>query len=521
MHESAVESKTEERALVARAQAGDRLAADRLLQRHRRMVVAVAYHALRNTDDAHDVAQEALVYALVHLPELREPAKFATWLRNVTLTQCADYRRRRGTRRLGEPLTILTERAEEAAFAERFAIKEAVKRLSDAHRTTLLLHYAGGWSREEVAALLGVPVNTVRSRLMAAKRHLRADLDIFDATRRKIMPVKETVALSEAQSSLIATAFPGARVVSVLTDPEPWVPFSPRVRLALADGSEKAVDFRGDIDLQKAELINTLARLGIPGPRIVHGPAARPAGNGYDTLCEVPAGENLLLWALGGTPHRLRLATERAFESIDRLQGATEALLADPVAKGLTRRTLSDEAAALTEDAKWKTDRWLNVPESDVRAWRQDPWFRDAAAKVAAAVKDISAPLVLTDYLHYFPNWVRIQPGADPFNEPSGWPGDPRYAENPIVEYVAPYGHIGDPLLGLAMVWIYDCYPFVHTGFVEQYLWRHGISRREFAPRLALQALKTMARQLPVKKPDDGSFWDAVHGWAEQGLTWM
>jgi hypothetical protein len=38
----------------------------------------------------------------------------------------------------------------------------------------------------------------------------------------------------------------------------------------------------------------------------------------------------MTLWTLGGTPHRIRLATERMMEGIDRLQGATEALLADP-----------------------------------------------------------------------------------------------------------------------------------------------------------------------------------------------
>jgi hypothetical protein len=299
------------------------------------------------------------------------------------------------------------------------------------------------------------------------------------------------------------------------------MPFSPRVRLALADGKKKTIDFRGDLDPHKVELIRYLAGSGIPGPRLVHGPVARTDGSGYDTLCKVPAGENLLLWTLGGTPHRIRLATERAFESIDRLQGITDALLADSVGKGLSRRTLADEAAALTDDAKWKADPWLNVPESEVAVWRRDSWFRAALTKVEAAVKDIHDPLVFTNYLHFFPNFVRIQPAADLLNEPLGWPGDPRYQENPIVEYVAPYGHIGDPLLDLAMVWIYDCYPFVHTGFVEQYLWRHGVSRREFAPRLALRALQTVARQLPVKRPDEGGWWDAVRGWAEQGLAWM
>ena len=100
-----------------------------------------------------------------------------------------------------------------------------------------------------------------------------------------------------------------------------------------------------------------------------------------------------------------------------------------------------------------------------------------------------------------------------------GWPGDARLSSNPVVELVSPFGHFGDPLLGLAMVWIYDCYPFVHTGFVEQFLWRRGKTRRDFAPRLMLQALQTL--QKGTQPGDIGEYPSALHGWVEQGLIWL
>ena len=72
------------------------------------------------------------------------------------------------------------------------------------------------------------------------------------------------------------------------------------------------------------------------------------------------------------------------------------------------------------------------------------------------------------------------------------------------------------------MVWVQDCYPFVHTGFVEQFLWRRGVTQREFAPRLALKALQMIARDLPHARPaEGGGYWDGLHGWAEQGLGWL
>jgi hypothetical protein len=195
----------------------------------------------------------------------------------------------------------------------------------------------------------------------------------------------------------------------------------------------------------------------------------------------------------------------------------TDALLADPAGADLPRRTLTDEAARID-----------TMPRTEAGDWRDDPWFAAALTKVRAAVADIDTPLVYTDYLHFFPNFVRVYPEADPFNEPLGWPGDVRLASNPIAEYVTPQGHIGDPLLGLTMVWIYDCYPFVHTGFVEQFLWRRGVSRREFAPRLALRALIEIQRALPLARParegepvwEGGTYWDSLRGYVEQGLAW-
>jgi RNA polymerase sigma factor (sigma-70 family) len=499
---------------------GDPLALQRLIERHRRSVTLIAYQALGNSDDAQDVAQEALAYALQRLGELRDRSRFAGWLRHITLSLCVDYRRRRGTRRLGEPITVLNKASEEANFADRLSIRQAVAHLSEAHRTVLLLHYVGGWSQAEVARLLAIPLNTVRSRLMAAKRLLRTDLQSLypqpHRAQRKSMST-DTLTLSTAHTTLLEAAFSGARILSVQTDPEAWMPFSPRVRIALPNGEAKTVDFR-TLSPRKAEVYAALSRLGIPTPRLIGEPD--PA-TGL-TLCEPPAGENALLWALGGTPHRIRLATERAFESIDRLQGATAALLADPIGTQLPHRTLADEAATIVSEEQWQADTWLNWPASDVAGWRADPWFAGALAQVQASVANINDPLVFTNYLHFFPGWIRIEVGPDPINEPLGWPGDRRMQCNPIVEYVDPDGYIGDPLLGLAMVWIYDCYPFVHTGFVEQYLWRKGLSKRDFGPRLALRALQVIARELPVKRPQEGAeYWDSLHGYVEQGIAWM
>src|SRR5262249_3269618 len=140
--------------LIGKALAGDRFAAERLFERHRPAVVQTAHRALGNMDDAYDVAQEALLYALSRLTDLRDRSKFGAWLRQLTLSHWADYRRRRTTRRLGEPMHGLEEASEEADFTQRLMLQQALEHLSEDHRGTLLLHYASGWSVAEVASLL-------------------------------------------------------------------------------------------------------------------------------------------------------------------------------------------------------------------------------------------------------------------------------------------------------------------------------------------------------------------------------
>ena len=509
--------------LISRTRAANRTAFHTLCERHRARVVSIALRALGNADDAQDIAQQAFVYLFQKLEELREPERLAGWLHALTLSLCSDYRRRRGTRTLGEPITMLNEASEERNLVENLMLRDALAHLPEAQRLTFLLHYEGGWTRDEIARLLDIPINTVRSRLMSAKQTLRTDLSALSIAREKTKLTRTMTPkfnLSDRQLQLLSTAFPDATVREVTADPEPWMPFKRRVRLSLADGTETVCDLRDDIRPEHLELHAALNRLGVPAPNPLTPPISDGTG-GYLSLCAQAKGENLLLWALGGTPHRIRLATERAFEGIDRLQSLTDALRSDPVGAKLPTRTLQDEANTLTDPDLWSADAWLNTPDNHSAEWRQDDWFRASAAKVQERVSGIEAPLVFTHYLHFFPNSLRIIPSKLPMDTPISGITDKRYTENPLCEFVSPFGGFGDPLLGLSMVWIYDCYPFVHTGFVEQYLWQHDLSRREFAPCLALRALQVLARECSVTHPSEDGYAGALRGYVEWGLGIM
>jgi RNA polymerase sigma-70 factor (ECF subfamily) len=165
---------------VRQAREGRREAFTALVERYRDLLCGLAYHYLGDREDAQDAAQEAFLYAFRHLQALREPDRFGPWLRRIGQSRCADLLRQRG-RRIVEELGSLRSAEPchdpSSALAARLVVREALARLPEGARLAVTLVYLGGYSHEEVARFLEVPVNTVRSRLQAAKRRLRVELE--------------------------------------------------------------------------------------------------------------------------------------------------------------------------------------------------------------------------------------------------------------------------------------------------------------------------------------------------------
>lgn len=168
--------QTDDGELIRRTLAGDGCAFAELVDRYRGMVYGTAFHQLGSADDAQDAAQDVFLHAFGRLPDLRAGDKFAPWLRRMTVNRCADLRRRNS-----EELSAHEQEATHASgpmerVATRLLVQEALGRLSDKTRLTVILCYVSGYSHAEVAQFLEIPVNTVRSRLLHAKRQLREEM---------------------------------------------------------------------------------------------------------------------------------------------------------------------------------------------------------------------------------------------------------------------------------------------------------------------------------------------------------
>jgi RNA polymerase sigma factor (sigma-70 family) len=173
---------TELSELVEAAQAGDSKANAALMQRFQRMAYATAFRYLKDHHLAQDLVQEAALEAFLHLPQLKEPAAFPGWFRQIVFHQCMRVLRQ-------TPLQHTSlEALSDALFAEsnpedlamqkevQAYVDSAVASLPPHERLVTMLFYGCHYSYNEVSAYLKIPLTTVKKRLHSARRKLKAQL---------------------------------------------------------------------------------------------------------------------------------------------------------------------------------------------------------------------------------------------------------------------------------------------------------------------------------------------------------
>jgi RNA polymerase sigma-70 factor (ECF subfamily) len=165
---------------VAAARAGDSDAWAALFRRYQLPLYVYVVELVHNEQTALDIVQETFVNATRYLRSLRDDAKFGSWLFSIAHQKCQQHWRK--PRRdevppdeheleLGiddtAPFDLLIRREQEEEFMS------LLNKLSEAHRSVVLLHFLEELPLDEIAEVTGVSVGTVKSRLHYAKKELR------------------------------------------------------------------------------------------------------------------------------------------------------------------------------------------------------------------------------------------------------------------------------------------------------------------------------------------------------------
>jgi aminoglycoside phosphotransferase len=276
---------------------------------------------------------------------------------------------------------------------------------------------------------------------------------------------KENGAPVSIESSLLSLYPPETRILEIRSYRPGYADFPARASARLPDGTvvRCVVKRSGDLErLQTEAALTSMAReLGLPAPEILAGPlpcAEEGAAGSALFMSEMPG--RPLPWIALNDLREADRTCDLLFAGVRRLHGLTEAVRRHPAARLLPEFGLMREWEAIVQRSA---------------DWERDDRFARAVEILGRTLPRIEAPLVFSNGDYNPLNFLADENGL------TGW-----------IDFE--YARFEDPHIGFAkfLLWADDDYGWgtgKKTGLVERWLYAENISRREFAPRLALRLL--------------------------------
>ena len=171
-------------AVVARCLEGDRNAYEEIVKRHQRTLFNVALRLLGNYEDARDATQIAFIKAYEHLDGFDRDQRFFSWLYRILKNECLNVLRGRRPLQgvyLDLPAVAAADPVERGQ--RQRAVQAALQTLSLDYREVVVLRHFTELSYDEIAATLGIPAKTVKSRLYTARQQLGDQLSEWRVAR--------------------------------------------------------------------------------------------------------------------------------------------------------------------------------------------------------------------------------------------------------------------------------------------------------------------------------------------------
>lgn len=154
--------------LVKKAQRNDTAAFIQLIEENKTALYKAAKSYLSSEEDIADVMQDTILSAYEHIGELKTASYFKTWLTRILINRCTDMLRQ-------QRQTVSIELTEESAAPQKeseYEFYELLKELPQSDRAIFLLYYGEGFNTREVAEILSMNENTVKSRLKRGRKKL-------------------------------------------------------------------------------------------------------------------------------------------------------------------------------------------------------------------------------------------------------------------------------------------------------------------------------------------------------------
>ncbi len=175
--------------LIARFQQGDNYAFDLLVKRYKEPLLNFVFRFVGEREEAEDIVQETFLRLFKNKHYYREIAKFSTWIYTIAGNLAKTELRRRKRRKLLSISHFMSnekdydipdedsnpERDTNTVITDKI-IQQAIDKLSPKFKQVILLRDVQGFSYEEIAEIVGIPLGTVKSRVNRARLKLQEDL---------------------------------------------------------------------------------------------------------------------------------------------------------------------------------------------------------------------------------------------------------------------------------------------------------------------------------------------------------
>ena len=152
-----------------------------LVESNKQSMYKIARSYLSNDEDIADAIQDAIESCWRNLDQLEKPAYFRTWMTRILIHKCIDIIRKN---RREHPVSDFPEYGAEHKDLDNYEFSELMKSLDEKYRTILLLYYGEGFKISEIAQLLDMEENTVKTLLSRGRQKFRMMWDSQDAVRQ-------------------------------------------------------------------------------------------------------------------------------------------------------------------------------------------------------------------------------------------------------------------------------------------------------------------------------------------------
>ena len=173
----------EDRTIIAQIVSGQKELFRLLIKRHEQAVYGMGMSFFRNTEDASDFTQEVFLKVFRNLSHFEGRSRFSTWLYKIAYnTAINNFTRKKDYHSLAEEEIVSDYDTPERKMLRelaRDAVLEAMAGLPERFRVCVDLFFFYDRSYQEIEAITGYPVNTIKSHVFRAKKILRGKLEAY------------------------------------------------------------------------------------------------------------------------------------------------------------------------------------------------------------------------------------------------------------------------------------------------------------------------------------------------------